>query len=164
MKKIMLSQVENFVRHQLKLQLRPDLRNVWLLREPDVACSAYNYLRRFLKGDTRWRVFASKYSRATGHYHDLMIYRYRKPRIAVEIKWRKPEISHKDRKGLRRARNKLKVKKTYFLCVVPDSGAYKRANKREGEKYRLFEVIVDLGYKSRQKIAEWKMRRKEFRG
>lgn len=164
MKRILLSKVEHFVRHRLKGQLRPDLRNIWLLREADVACSAYHHLRKFLKGDSRWRVFANKYSRSMGRYLDLMIYRNEKPRIAVEIKWRRSEISRKDRKVLRQAPGRLSVKKAYFLCVVPDSSAYERVHKRSDEKYRLFEILVDLGYEDRRKVVEWKRRRKEFRG
>jgi len=73
-------------------------------------------------------------------------------------------ISKKDRKALASARKNLRVKKTYFYSVMPDASSYvKLPEKKEAEKYRLFERVVDLGYAGKQEIEEFKRQRKEFR-
>jgi hypothetical protein len=135
-----------------------------ILKEADVECCAYHHLRKFLRRDDEWRVFARKYSPRTGYYTDLVILRGLKPRIAVEIKWARKTISKKDRKALRSARKNLEVKKTYFYSVMADGSPYEKLPKKsEPEKYRLFERVVDLGYSSKNKIDEWKKQRKLYR-
>jgi len=164
MRIIRLSEVEFFVKRTLKDKLRKDLRDFRILKEADAECCIYYHLRKTLKPDPSWRVFARKFSRRTGYYTDLVIYRRLKPRIAIEIKWRKKKISKKDRKALASTRKNLGVKKTYFYCVMPDASPYKKLpEKKKAEKYRLFERIVDLGYTSKQDIEEFQRQRKEFR-
>jgi hypothetical protein len=164
MKIISLAQVEGFVKHTLKDKLQKDLRKLRILKEGDVECCAYYHLRKTLRPDPNWRVFARKFSPLTGYYTDLVIYYRSKPRIAIEIKWRRKEISKKDRKALASARKNLGVKKTYFYSVMPDASSYKKVpDKRKAEKCRLFERVVDLGYASKQDIEEFQRQRKEFR-
>lgn len=164
MRIIHLGEVEFFVKHTLKAKLQKDLRNLRILKEGDVECCAYYHLRKILMPDPNWRVFARKFSPRTGFYTDLVIFHRKKARIAIEIKWRKKKISKKDRKALASTRKNLGVKKTYFYCVMPDASPYKKLpEKKEAEKYRLFERVVDLGYASKQDIEEFQRRRKEFR-
>jgi hypothetical protein len=164
MKIISLTQVEGFVKHTLKDKLQKDLRKLRILKEGDVECCVYYHLRRTLRSDPNWRVFARKFSQKTGYYTDLVIFHFKKARIAIEIKWGKKNISKKDRKALASARKNLGVKKTYFYSVMPDASNYgKLPEKKEAEKYRLFERVVDLAYASKQEIAEFKRQRKELR-
>jgi hypothetical protein len=164
MRIIHLGEVEFFVKHTLKDKLRKDLRNLRILKEGDVECCAYYHLRKTLKPDPNWRVFARKFSQKTGYYTDLVIFHFKKARIAIEIKWGKKNISEKDREALASTRKNLRVKKTYFYSVMPDASNYEKLpEKKEAEKYRLFERVVDLDYPSKQEIEEFKRRRKEFR-
>lgn len=167
MKSLLLSQVQNFVRHTLKRKLRIDLRELKILKEADLECCSYYHIRRFLKKDSTGSIFARKYSPRIGRYPDLVIYHNQKPRLFLELKWRRDEISRKDRKTLRKSRTVLHAKKTYFLCALPDASEYtKLATKMNHEKYRFFECIIDLGFKGsdkNQKIKQWKKSRHEFR-
>jgi len=164
MKIIRLNEVEFFVKHTLKDKLQKDLRNLQILKEADAECCIYYHLRKTLKPDPNWRVFARKFSPKTGYYTDLVIYHRLKPRIAIEIKWRRKEISKKDRRSLASTRDNLGVKKTYFYCIMPDASLYEKvSDKKEGEPYRLFERVVGLDYVSKQEIGEYKRQRKEFR-
>lgn len=161
---IHLSDVEFFVKHTLRSKLQKDLRNLRILKEGDVECCAYYHLRKILKPDPNWRVFARKFSPLTGFYTDLVIFHDKKARIAIEIKWGKKKISERDRSALACARKNLGVKKTYFYCVMPDASPYKKLpEKKKTEKYRLFERVVDLSYASEQDIDEFRRQRKEFR-
>jgi hypothetical protein len=164
MRVIPLVEVEGFVKHTLKNKLQKDLRTLRILKEGDVECCAYYHLRKTLKPDPNWRVFARKYSPKTGYYTDLVIFHFKKARIAIEIKWSKENLSKKDRKALASARKNLRVKKTYFYSVMPDASSYEKLPaKRKAEKYRFFECVVDLGYPNQQKIAEFKQQRREYR-
>jgi len=164
MRIIRLAEVESFVKHTLKDKLQRDLRNLRILKEGDVECCAYYHLRKALRSDSNWRVFARKFSSKTGFYTDLVIFHGKKARIAIEIKWGKKKISKKDRRALASARKNLRVKKTYFYCVTPDASTYKKLlEKREAEKFRFFERVVDLGYASKPEIQEFKRQRRELR-
>lgn len=164
MRTFRLSEVEFFVKHTLKEKLRRDLRNLRILKEGDVECCAYYHLRRRLKADPDWRVFARKFSPKTGYYTDLVIFHGKRARIAIEIKWGRKAISKKDRRALASARQNLRVKKTYFYSVMPDASTYEKVpQKRNAEKYRLSERVVDLGYVSSKRIEEFRRQRKEFR-
>jgi hypothetical protein len=163
---ILLSEVEDFVKNSLKDKLQKDLRSRRILKEGDAECCSYYHLRKFLKRDSNWHVFARKHSPKTGFYTDLMILRGKKARVAIEIKWREKCIPKKDRNALSSARKNLGVKKTYFYCVTPDASDYRKLpskRKRRGEKYRLFERVVDLGYGSQQSIEEFRRQRRDFR-
>lgn len=162
---IRLTEVESFVKHTLKNDLREDLRNRRILKEGDVECCAYYHLRKFLKPDDNWRVFARKFSPNTGFYTDLVIFHGSKARVAIEIKWGRTKISKKDRRALASARKHLRVKKTYFYCVMPDASVYTKLTQKRGvERYRLFERTVDLRYASPEKIDEFRQWRRELRG
>ncbi len=166
MTKIVLSQVHEFLRHGLKGKLRNDLRKVRILKEADLECCTYFHLRTFLKSDEDWHVFARKYSSRTGYYSDIVVYKKKKQQLAIEIKWRWDELSRKDRRSLQSVRKYLGIRKTYFISALPDKADYAKGAKRRSEKYRLFEVIVDLGYKDRnkeQKIEAFERERREFR-
>ena len=146
---ISLSEVQKFVKHGLQEKLQRDLRSLRILKEGDVECCAYYHLRRLLTPDPNWRIFARKYSPKTGFYTDLIIFRAKKARVAIEIKWGRKRISKKDRRALASARKNLRVRKTYFYCVSPDASTYRKLpEKRKTEKFGLFEVVVDLGYAS----------------
>jgi hypothetical protein len=164
MRIIHLAEVQSFVKHALKEKLQKDLRNFRILKEADVECCAYYHLRKILRLDPNWRVFARKYSPKTGYYTDLVIFHFKKARIAIEIKWGKEHLSKKDRKALASARKYLRVKKTYFYSVMPDASSYEKLpEKKKAEKYRLFERVIDLGYPNKQKIEDFKRQRREFR-
>ena len=164
MRIIHLAELEYFVKHTLRGKLQRDLRNLRILKEGDVECCAYYHLRKILKPDPDWRVFARKFSPKTGFYTDLVIFQRKKARIAIEIKWRKRSISKKDRRASASARKNLRVKKTYFYSVMPDASSYEKLpSKRKAEKYRLFERVVDLGYVNKRDIEEFKRQRKGFR-
>jgi len=137
MRIVQLSEVQYFVKHTLKSKLQKDLCDLRILKESDVECCAYYHLRRLLKVDANWRVFARKFSPQTGYYTDLVIFHLKKAEIAIEIKWGKKGISKKDRKALASVRKHLGAKKTYFYCIMPDASPYKRLRqKKEVEKYR----------------------------
>ena len=159
-----LAAVEKYVKHDLRNALQRDLRRLKILKEADVECCAYHHLRKLLRADDSWRVFARKYSSRTGRYTDLVLFHRKKPAIAVEIKWGRGEISGKDRRSLRSARRNLRVRKTYFYSVLADGSGYEKIQKKgTGEKYRLFERVVDLGYKSQKKIEKWREERRAYR-
>jgi hypothetical protein len=161
---VQLSEVQYFVKHTLKSKLQKDLCDLRILKEGDVECCAYYHLRRLLKVDADWRVFARKFSPQTGYYTDLIIFHLKKARIAIEIKWGKKKMSKKDRKALASVRKHLGAKKTYFYCVMPDASPYKRLRqKKKIEKYRFFERVVDLGYDTKEEIKEFQRQRREFR-
>ena len=111
MRGILLSEVEDYVKNTLKDELQKDLRSRRILKEGDVECCSYYHLRKFLKSDSNWHVFARKHSPKTGFYTDLMILRGKKARVAIEIKWRKKCIPKKDRRALGSGRKISESKK-----------------------------------------------------
>lgn len=164
MRTINLSKLQHFVKHGLKDKLRDDLRDLRILKEADVECCAYYHLRRFLKRDRTWHVFARKHSPNTGFYTDLIIFHNQKAKIAIELKWRQDRISRKDRRALASTIGNLGVRKTYFYCVMPDISKYEKLpSKRSDEKYRFFERPVDLGYKSERRRDEFLRQRRSLR-
>jgi len=165
-RKIQLGSVESFLRHGLKRKLRRDLKGLLIIKEADIECCAYYHLRRFLRGDARWRVLARKHSVVTRHYTDLMIFKRKSCQLAIEIKWRHEQIYPKDRRSLRRALGRLGAHKCYFLTALPDASNYQSLPKTKAEKYRLFEIVVDLGYRGvnrAQRVGAWLEERKAFR-
>ena len=76
-----------------------------------------------------------------------------KPRLAIELKWRRKKISTKDRKSLRAALGKLNVRKGYFVTTNIGSDNYVRTKKKKGEKYHLHEIVVQLPKETN--VAEW---------
>ena len=165
MGRILAGEVHHFMRDRLERELRKDLRNLKILKEGDAECCAYHHLRKFLRRDPKWRVFARKYVQR-GFYPDLLIYKSNEMKFAVELKWRKHKISRHDRKKLRQLLNQSGgPRKAYSLSVIPEGG-YENARKRDSEKYGLFELVVDLGYSGRngvRKIKDWEEKRERFR-
>jgi len=163
MKRNALSEIESFFRSKLKVKLHNDLRQFRITKEADVECCIYYHLRKTLPATGPWRVLARKYARRTEHYVDLLIFKNRLPRIAVEIKWNKKQINKKDRESLNRALNGLGVNKAYFFSVGPNISktTYKPLTKREGEKYRLHEVRVGLRLSNEPTESEIEAWRKE---
>jgi len=52
------------------------------------------------------------------------------------------------------------------VSVLPDASNYRYLPKTKAEKYRLFEIVVDLGYRGAtrgQKIKAWLKERNLFR-
>jgi hypothetical protein len=168
MTQVTLSQIHKYLTNSptngLSSKLREDLRKLRILKEGDLECCTYFHLRTFLACDQNWRVFARKRSPKTGRYTDIMLYRGKKPQLAIEIKYDWDEPARKDRTSLVSVREKLGIQKTYFVTTLP-SKKYKKSPKRKSEKYRHFEVIVDLGYVGRdkqQKIKAFEEAREQF--
>lgn len=165
MKKVLLSDLEDFLRHGLKRKLARDLHQLKIIKEADIECCAFYHIRRFIRGDVRWRVFARKHSPQTGYYTDLVVFKRFKAQLAVEIKWNRRVISKKDRRALAKMRSSLRVKKSYFICVIPD-GRYVKVSKHQSERYCFFEIVVTLGFKGKtaqEKVKRWKQERTKFR-
>ena len=144
---VTLSEVERYICTQMRAALQKDLLTHRMIREGDLECCAYHHLRGFLKGDGRWRVFARKYSGAIGRYPDLTIVMDLKPRIAVELKWRRKKISCKDRGTLRACLTRMPhVRKVYFITTALEKGDFRKLGwrKRADEKYKLRELVVAL--------------------
>jgi len=159
-KRIKLIELEYFIKRRLKWKLQEDLRDLNIVKEADLECCSYFYLRNYLKSDVDWQILTRRHSHRTGHYIDLLILRKLKPRIAIEFKWNPRKISDKDRKSLRKAIKKLQVNKAYFLCAVRRTSAFQRINaKTKSEQYRLHEVIVKLDL-SPEKKKQWEKKRR----
>ena len=159
--RVTLQQVGHFIRHELKQRLRKDLRELRIVKEADIECASYFHLRRFLRRDDRWRVLARKHARRTGRYIDMLIFRKGIPRMAIEFKWWRYQISGKDRRSLVASLYRLRVNKAYFICCTPDRSRYQKLEKRPGEKFRLHECIVGLDWPT-EKREQWNEQRKRF--
>lgn len=161
-KQVMLRPIQQFVRRELPRKLQRDLRTLRIIKEGDLECSVYYHLRRFCRRDPEWRIFARKYARKTGRYPDITVYHGLKPRVAIELKWMRKQISRKDRRSLVSSLRRLKVKKAYFFTTALRSSQYSKLRKTEFEKYRLHERLVALDLpRAEEKI--WKSKRKRFR-
>jgi hypothetical protein len=164
MKRNTLSKLEHFIRHNLVVKLRNDLKKLRITKEADIECCMYYHLRKTLPADGIWTILARKYSVRTDHYVDLLVLRKKRPRLAIEIKWNRNSISDKDLRSLVRALKRLRVNKAYYVSVGPDISkeSYDRLPKKDSEKYRLHEVPVGLDDASKDakaKRKEWKRQR-----
>lgn len=165
MKRIGLNNVNEFIRYELKRKLRDDLRSHRILREGDIECCVYFHLRGFLNSDSNWRIFAHKHDKRTGYYPDLIIYQGNKLVFPVEIKWNREKLSNHDRKKLRKYLSRG-TSKGYFLTAGPDADNYRKTNKVDEEKWKLFEVRVGLKFKDGKqssRYSRWKKQRKPFK-
>jgi len=160
-RKILLSRVERYLLKELKPKLRGDLRGLRIVKEADIETCAYYHLRRYLKSDPRWTVLARFFAKKTGHYIDLVIFRNSKPRLAIELKWNRREISKKDRKSLNRALKRLGAKKAYALTLLRNEDDYQKSVKTSKEKFRLHEIRVGLRWPP-QRIKGWERQRKQL--
>lgn len=161
-----LQDIQGFIRKKrsrdLGAKLRRDLQTLRFVREADVECAAYHHLRHYIGEGSKWRVFARKHVKRTGHYIDLLVFKRECPVIAIELKWGQVDIGQKDRKSLYLAITKLKVQKAYWLSVVCSDKKKKALNKRLKENNVLFRIIVRLGF-SGKKLDDYKERRRFFK-
>lgn len=154
-------QLEAFLSDALPGRLKTDLRDLRMVREADLECCAYYHLRRFLRRDNHWKLFARKYSRYTGHFVDLLAFRRGVPRVAIELKWNRAGISTKDRRSLRRGVKRLGLNRAYFITTLIGTRAYRPTTKTTAEKRRLFEIIIPLPL-SGVALERWQERRRHF--
>ena len=167
---ITLSKLGTFIRGSLRAKLGKDVSTFHMIREADVACCVYYHLRRYLRLDSTWRVFAERHSKVTGHIIDIMIFKKgsidsrkcQNPRIAIELKWNRNTMPKKDRKSLDRCVRQLHVKKAYFISVLSKQGK-QTIKKKQFEKYRLFEIYVRPKQKLGEGLQEWNRERKLFK-
>lgn len=165
MERLRLIEVEDFIRNRKKLRqkLREDLRSLKIAREADIECCCYYRLRKFLKKDPRWKVFARRYAKRTGRYIDILIFHDAKPKIAIELKYNRKHIDKKDRKSLRAGIKRLGAGKAYFITtLVGTDPVYQQVNKNRWERRRLVEIPVILKM-SKEKLMRWKLERKKLR-
>lgn len=160
-RKVSLSAVEKFIQHDLRWSLRRDLRNFKIVKEADLECASYYHLRRLVSADERWRILARKHAKETGRYIDILIFKNARPRIAIELKWRRKNITKKDRKSLQASLKKLQVNKAYFICAIPNTSLYTRLQKSLCEKYLLHECIVGLDWLPKR-VKLWERYRRRF--
>lgn len=141
---IELRKLEHFVRRDLKRRLADDIMRTKMLREADLQACVYTHICRFLEGDGRWRVFGCRYVRRIGAFLDLLIFHDGVPQIAMELKWKRRQISRKDRRSLNRALKELRLRKVYFLTTAERQSSYTKLGpkKRAAERYRLHEIVV----------------------
>jgi hypothetical protein len=156
-----LQEVEQFISGPLKKQLREDLRKEKILREGDIECCTYFHLRRRL--GSRWLIFSRKYASKTKHFVDLVLFHNWKPRIAIEIKWRRKKISGKDRKSLGLMLSRPHLRKAYFISILPDRKSYVKlgTKKADREKRKLIEIRIGLDWQP-ARIEQWKKHRRPY--
>jgi len=114
---IKVSHLENYIRRELPLAIQKDLLNYRMVREADLETSVYFHLRNYLDSDSLWRVLARKHA-DTEHYIDILIFKSKRPRIAIELKWDKKEINPKDTNSLTRAIDELNANRAYFISTI----------------------------------------------
>jgi hypothetical protein len=161
-----LQNIQSFIRKNrprgLRSRLLRDLQKLRIVKEADVECAAYHHLRRYIGEDPKWRVFARKHVKRTGHYIDLLIFKNECPVIALELKWGQVNIEKKDRESLYKALTKLKVQKAYWLSLVCSEKKKKRLVKRGKENNVLHRIIVRLGIVGRDR-DDYMQRRELFK-
>jgi hypothetical protein len=161
-----LQDIERFIRENrpraLRARLLRDFQNLRVVREADVECAAYHHLRHYVGEDLKWRVFARKHVKRTGHYIDLLIFHDECPVIAVELKWGQVDIGKKDRKSLYKALTKLKVQKAYWISLTRSDKKKTPLVKRVKEKNVLFRIVVPLGLHGAE-LKNYLDRRKLFK-
>jgi hypothetical protein len=162
-KQVTLSQLQNFIRRRLKTKLQQDLRDLRIVKEADLECASYYFIRRFLGTDKKWVLLTRKHVIRTGHYIDMLIFRKGLPRIAIEFKWNLKQITRKDRRSLGAALKHLQVNKAYFITAVRDSSKYRKLRKQPHEQYSLHECAVGLDFPARspQKL-KWEIDRRHY--
>ncbi len=163
MKRITCDQVERFIENGMRRELQKDLHNLKMIKEAEFQSCAYYHLRKFLRGDKRWRVCTERYVPTTKHYVDILIFCDKSPAIAIELKWNSDRLRRKDRHSLHASLTKLRVSKAYFVTTRIDQPEYKERPKHGIEKNRLVEFTIPLGL-SGSKFERWKDERKLYRG
>ena len=159
---IPFSGLKRFIQQTLKEELREDLQQLLILKEADIETRAYYHLRRYLKPDPAWKVFARYSAKQIHRYIDLVVFRGRNLMVAIELKWNRKKISEKDRGTLGAALEKLHARRAYAITLLRDKREYTKSKKRKAEKYKLHEIRVGLDW-SPNRVAAWNARRREFR-
>ncbi len=158
----------------LRKELQRDYRKHRFSREADVeVCTCY-HLRKFLKPDDRWHVFAEAFRGKIGGFPDITVVKLRghRRRIVMELKWwaKKgiPEISGKDRRTLdkfiKKRDGNRDAQMAYFVRVLKPGQEYKKlgSRKEDFEKYRLKELPILLGLQGAP-LKRWKRDRERIR-
>jgi predicted helicase len=160
-----LKDLKDFIEKKLKKKITKDLLNINIIKEADLECCIYYHLRRFLKGDQRWKIFSRKHAKRTGRYIDLLIFKHKKPFIAIELKWDRKKISKKDLKSLKESIKKLKVKCAYFITTVATKSA--KYKKLENDLCKITEIPIGLDFpknkNDNKKFKAWKKKRKVYK-
>lgn len=159
-------EVQAFIRRKenLRAKLRRDYLEQRMIHEGDLQACTYMHLRRFLKSDKRWRVFANAYFEGHARYPDLTIMEGQKRRLAIELKKRSKKIPGKDRQTLNAFLGTQHFRKAYFITTAKNKSDYQKlgAKKTETEKNRLIEIVVNLDL-SRAKSEGFKAERKSIK-
>lgn len=151
-----------FIEGDLQTKLLRDLRALKIIKEADVECAAYFHLRHFIGERTRWRVLARKHARATGHFIDLLIFDDETPAIAIELKWGKKAITTKDYNSLVKAKDYLRVQKTYWISMRAGSDEAGEFSIIRGKGREPIQIVTPLNLPPEQK-AQWEKKRVKYR-
>jgi len=156
-----LRKVEKFLNKVLLAKLERDLLKLRMVKEADLECRVYYHLSHLLMNYPEWKLFARKYSRHTGRFSDFLLFENEKPRVAIELKWNRSEISKKDRKSLGLCIKQLHVNKAYFITTLIGGRKYRRISKEASEKSYLFELVVQLPLAGSE-LKCWKRERRLY--
>ena len=151
-----------FVKKELSKRIEEDLKALRLVREADVQCAAYMYLRKRLDSDPNWHVLAEFHAPQTSKFIDLVLFQKSVPRIAIEIKWGRKNMGKKDRESLRTALTKLGVNKAYWLSASVLGEPPPPLEKLDHEKYLLHQVVVRPSLDESELLC-WKKLRSDLR-
>src|SRR5437879_13005474 len=118
MKKLTVRSVQQFITERLSRKLQRDLQHCFMLKESDLECCSYFYLRKYLAQDNSWRIFARKHVKEDPNsrsrkYIDFILFEQNVPRLALELKWNAKSLGKKDRESLNACIGDLNVHKAY---------------------------------------------------
>jgi predicted helicase len=137
--------------NELCAELKKDLRALRIVKEADLACCTYYHLRQFLSDkemqskNELWRVLAQRHVPKTGRYIDLLIFEGTRPRIAIELKWKRASMPKKDRKSLMEALSKKAVhNRGYFITTLIGDKNYSKSSKKTIKHLPLHELPISL--------------------
>ncbi|MBZ5568280.1 MAG: hypothetical protein LAN64_10580 [Acidobacteriia bacterium] len=156
--KFNLRNLEKFLNKALITKLERDLLKLRMVKEADLECRVYYHLSHLLVKYREWKLFARKYSRHTGTFSDFLLFENEQPRVAIELKWNRSEISKKDRKSLGLCIKQLRVNKAYFITTLIGGRKYRKISKQASEKNYLFELVVQLPLAGSE-LERWKRER-----
>ena len=157
-----LQDVQAFISVNLPDLLRQDLHQHRLVKEADVECASYMYLRAYLDEDPNWTVLARRHIPQTKRYIDLVLFQRDLPRIAIEIKWGAKSMGKKDRDSLNSALTKLGVNKVYWL-TASGLGTDKQPLKKTEIEKRVLKQIVVRGNFTSEEAESWRKHIPKFR-
>jgi len=166
-RKITLEQVERYIGsgRGIRKDLQEDFQRNHMLAESDLEACIYRHLRNFLEPDKAWRVFVGAYVKTLHRYPDLILLDGHKRRVAIELKWRRPGISEKDRRVLNQFLNTPHARKAYFITTAKNRSDYRKlgARKTQQEKYRLKEIVIALNLRG-SRLRNYEAERRSIRG